>query len=115
VRPGKAPRLEGRFAPLRLTASPGRPAPNVCGRRASLHDESTWMHPELRRARGLYHEWRGLGERDRGRIGPFAREVKELALDLRGQADGEAAARELALANDALEVILRNTPARRAA
>jgi hypothetical protein len=73
------------------------------------------MHAELRRARGLYHEWRGLGERDRGRIAPFAREVKELALDLRGQADLDAALRELGLANDALEVILRNTPVLRAA
>jgi hypothetical protein len=73
------------------------------------------MHPELRRARRLYHEWRGLGERDRGRIAPFAREVKELALDLRGQADTDSALRELGLANDALEVILRNTPLRRAA
>jgi hypothetical protein len=73
------------------------------------------MHPELRRARRLYHEWRGLGERDRGRIAPFAREVKELALDLRGQADTDAALRELGLANDALEVILRNTPVARAA
>jgi hypothetical protein len=73
------------------------------------------MHPELLRARSLYHEWRGLGERDRGRIAPFAREVKELALDLRGHADMDAAARELALANDALDVILRNTPVHRAA
>jgi hypothetical protein len=73
------------------------------------------MHPELRRARRLYHEWRGLGERDRGRIAPFAREVKELALDLRGQTDTDAALRELALASDALEVILRNTPVLRAA
>ncbi|MFL5840078.1 MAG: hypothetical protein ACJ77Z_06475 [Thermoleophilaceae bacterium] len=73
------------------------------------------MDSELRRARGLYHEWRALGERDRGRIAPFAREVKELALDLRGQADTDAALRELALANDALEVILRHTPVLRAA
>jgi hypothetical protein len=73
------------------------------------------MDPELRRARNLYHEWRGLGERDRGRIAPFAREVKELALDLRGQADTDAALRELGLANDALEVILSNTPVLRAA
>jgi hypothetical protein len=73
------------------------------------------MHPEMRRARGLYHEWRVLSERDRGRIAPFAREVKELALDLRGHADGGESADELARANDALEVILRNTVLTRAA
>jgi hypothetical protein len=73
------------------------------------------MDPELQRARRLYHAWRGLGERDRGRVAPLAREVKELALDLRGYAEMDAAVRELALANDALEVILRNTPALRAA
>jgi hypothetical protein len=73
------------------------------------------MHPEMRRARGLYHDWRILPERERGRIAPFAREVKELALDLRGHADNAEAARELAQANDALAAILRNTAIPRAA
>jgi hypothetical protein len=73
------------------------------------------MHPEMRRARNLYHEWRILPERERGRIAPFAREVKELALDLRGHADGVEAVKELSLANDALAVILRNTVLSRAA
>jgi hypothetical protein len=72
------------------------------------------MHPELRRARGLYHEWRCLPERDRGRIAPFAREVKERALDLRGYADAAAAERDLAQANDALEAILRHSGLRAA-
>ena len=66
------------------------------------------MHPELRRARSLYHEWRCLPERERGRVAPFAREVKELALDLRGHSDAVEAAEELAQANDALSAILRN-------
>jgi hypothetical protein len=72
------------------------------------------MHPELRRARALYHEWRLLPERERGRIAPFAREVKELALDLRGQDDSVEAERRLEQANDALMVILRHS-VRRAA
>ena len=72
------------------------------------------MHPELRRARGLYYEWRCLPELERGRIAPFAREVKELALDLRGHSDSADAARELAQANDALSAILRHSALRAA-
>ena len=72
------------------------------------------MHPELRRARALYYEWRYLPERERGRVAPFAREVKELALDLRGRIDSDAAVRELAQANDALTAILRHTGLRAA-
>ena len=64
------------------------------------------MHPELRRARSLYHEWRLLPERERSRLAPFAREVKELALDLRGHADSDAAERDLADANDRLDAVL---------
>lgn len=72
------------------------------------------MHPELRRARGLYYEWRCLPERERGRIAPFAREVKELALDLRGYVDDGDAVRELSQANDALTAILRHSVLRAA-
>ena len=72
------------------------------------------MHPELRRARALYHEWRHLPERERGRIAPFAREVKELALDLRGHADPHDAERDLAYANDALAAILTHSGLRAA-
>ena len=72
------------------------------------------MHPELRRARALYYEWRCLPERERGRVAPFAREVKELALDLRGHADSSAAERELAGANDALDAMLRHSALRAA-
>jgi hypothetical protein len=64
------------------------------------------MHPELRRARSLYHEWRLLPERERARLAPFAREVKELALDLRGHVNNPSAELELADANDALEGML---------
>jgi hypothetical protein len=72
------------------------------------------MHPELRRARTLYYEWRCLPERERGRIAPFAREVKELALDLRGHVETANAELELKLANDALTAILRHTDLRAA-
>lgn len=73
------------------------------------------MHPELRRARALYHEWRCIfDERERGRLAPYAREVKELALDLRGHDDGVAAELELAHANDALATLLLGSAARAA-
>lgn len=79
--------------------------------------ESPRMHPELRRARSLYYDWRCLPDPLRARLSPFAREVKELALDLRGHAAGDvdAAARDLAQANTALEAILRSTAFERAA
>jgi hypothetical protein len=73
------------------------------------------MHPELRRARGLYHQWRLLPERERSRVAPAAQEVKDLALDMRGYADGAAAERRLAEANEALALILRNAALSRAA
>jgi hypothetical protein len=72
------------------------------------------MHPELRRARSLYHEWRLLPQREMARLAPFAREVKELALDLRGHADSEAAVDELAGANEALDAMLRHSALRAA-
>jgi len=72
------------------------------------------MHPELRRARALYYEWRCLPDQERGRIAPFARDVKELALDLRGHADARVAELELAQANDALGAILRHSSLRAA-
>lgn len=72
------------------------------------------MHPELRRARALYYEWRCLPDRERGRIAPFAREVKELALDLRGHENTYEAEHELAQANDALTAILRQSALRAA-
>jgi hypothetical protein len=72
------------------------------------------MHPELRRARSLYHEWRLLPQREMARLAPFAREVKELALDLRGHVDAGDAELELAQANDALDEMLRNSALRAA-
>ena len=72
------------------------------------------MHPELRRARALYHEWRLLPERERARLAPFAREVKDLALDLRGHVDRGSAERELAEANDALDGMLIHSALRAA-
>lgn len=72
------------------------------------------MHPELRRARALYHEWRLLPQRELARLAPFAREVKELALDLRGHADSADAELELTQANDALDSMLRHSALRAA-
>src|SRR4051794_16383478 len=72
------------------------------------------MHPELRRARALYHEWRLLPQRELARLAPFAREVKELALDLRGRIDSVAAEHELAQANEALDAMLRHSALRAA-
>jgi hypothetical protein len=72
------------------------------------------MHPELRRARSLYHEWRLLPQREMARLAPFAREVKELALDLRGRTDADAAVDELTLANDALDGMLGHSALRAA-
>jgi hypothetical protein len=65
------------------------------------------MHsPQMRLARALYHEWRLLPDRERGRIAPIAREVKGLALDLRGQFDAIRAEAELALANEGLAIVI---------
>lgn len=69
--------------------------------------KSTRMHsPQLRLARALYHEWRMLPDRQRGRLAPLAREVKELALDLRWQLDSRTAEAELALANEGLAIVI---------
>ncbi|HEX6697724.1 MAG TPA: hypothetical protein VF080_13030, partial [Solirubrobacteraceae bacterium] len=78
------------------------------------HGELHAMHPELRRARALYHEWRLLPQREMARLAPFAREVKELALDLRGHTDSVSAERELAQANEALDAMLRHSALRAA-
>lgn len=69
------------------------------------------MHPDLRAARALYHEWRHLPVPDRERAAPLAREVKAQALDLRGHVDIAAAARKLAAANAALAEVLRTAQA----
>jgi hypothetical protein len=65
------------------------------------------MHsPQLRLARALYQEWRQLPDRERGRLAPLAREVKELALDLRWEMDSTRAEAELAEANRALAIVV---------
>jgi hypothetical protein len=72
------------------------------------------MHPQMRTARALYHEWRYLPETERARLSPLAREVKDLALDLRGRADPGEAERELAHANAALAASLATVVSRAA-
>ena len=51
-------------------------------------------------ARGLHGRWRRLGADDRARLEPLAADVKERALDARGESDPATAGRAL---NDASE------------
>lgn len=95
--------------------APGGVAMHTPRRSGRAPAEIPSMHPELREARSLYHEWRHLPERELGRIAPFAREVKELALDLRGRVDTDEAIRELAQANAVLRAMLRSAELSRAA
>ena len=64
------------------------------------------LTPQLRLARTLYREWQLLDDPDRARIAPIAREVKDLALELRGRLDRRGAEAELAEANEALAIVL---------
>ena len=64
------------------------------------------LTPQLRLARTLYREWQLLEEPARARIAPIAREVKDLALELRGRFDRGAAEGELAEANEALAIVI---------
>lgn len=64
------------------------------------------LTPQLRLARTLYREWQLLDEPARSRIAPIAREVKDLALELRGRFDRGAAEGELAEANEALAIVI---------
>ena len=64
------------------------------------------LSPQLRLARALYHEWRLLPDRERRRIEPIAREVKELALDLRGNMDRATAEAGLAMATEGLAIAI---------
>ena len=64
------------------------------------------LTPQLRLARTLYREWQQLEEPGRSRVAPIAREVKELALELRGRLDRGAAEHELGEANEALAILI---------
>ena len=64
------------------------------------------LTPQMKLARTLYREWQMLDEPQRGRTGPIAREVKDLALELRGRFDRGVAEAELAQANEALAIVL---------
>jgi len=64
------------------------------------------LPPQLRLARTLYREWQLLDEPGRSRIAPIAREVKDLALELRGHFDRRGAEAELAAANEALAIVI---------
>jgi hypothetical protein len=56
----------------------------------------------VRLARTLHSRWLRMGEDDRERLAPLARDARDRALDLRGSADRESAERELNAANESL-------------
>ena len=64
------------------------------------------LTPQLRLARTLYREWQLLEDPARSRIAPIAREVKDLAFELRGRIDRRAAEAELGEANEALAIVI---------
>ena len=53
----------------------------------------------IRVARAMHGRWRRMSATDRDRLEPLAEDVRERALDLRGEADPETAGRELREAN----------------
>lgn len=53
-------------------------------------------------ARSLHGRWRRLSSGDRDRLRPLADEVKDLALNIRGEADPAEAGRDLAAAGERL-------------
>lgn len=62
-------------------------------------------------ARSLYGRWRRLPASSRGRIERLAEDVKQRALDLRGELDPEPAGRELRVANERLADAIVDTAA----
>jgi hypothetical protein len=56
----------------------------------------------VRLARTLHSRWLRMGEDERERLAPLARDARDRALDLRGSADREQAERELKAANESL-------------
>jgi hypothetical protein len=63
----------------------------------------------VRVARSLYGRWRVLPEPDRLRIGPLAEDLKQRALDVRGDADREQAGQDLRAANETFAAALVET------
>jgi hypothetical protein len=63
----------------------------------------------VRVARSLYGRWRVLPEPDRRRIGPMAEDLKQRALDVRGDADREQAGQDLRAANETFAAALVET------
>jgi hypothetical protein len=63
----------------------------------------------VRVARSLYGRWRVLPEPDRRRIGPMAEDLKQRALDVRGDADRERAGQDLRAANETFAAALVET------
>jgi len=60
-------------------------------------------------ARALHDRWRRLSARERARLEPLAGEVRERALDLRGEPNTNTAQRDLHVANERLADALIGT------
>ena len=56
----------------------------------------------VRLARTLHSRWLRMGEAERERLAPLARDARDRALDLRGTTDRGQAERELQAANESL-------------
>jgi hypothetical protein len=63
----------------------------------------------VRVARSLYSRWRVLPEADRRRIGPLAEDLKQRALDVRGDPDRAQAGQDLRAANETFAAALVET------
>ena len=63
----------------------------------------------VRVARALYGRWWRMSATDREPLGPLAEEVKARALDLRGEADPEAARQDLEKAGERLAAAIVET------
>lgn len=63
----------------------------------------------VRVARTLYGRWRVLPEADRRRIGPMAEDLKQRALDVRGDPDRDQAGQDLRAANETFAAALVET------
>jgi hypothetical protein len=74
----------------------------TAGRAAKLAEHGAAALLGVQVARSLHGRWRKLAVVDRERLEPLAKDVKNRALDIRGESDPEAAGVELKAANERL-------------
>jgi hypothetical protein len=72
------------------------------GRAAKIAEHGAAALLGVQVARSLHGRWRRLSTVDRERLEPLAEDVKERALDIRGESDPETAGRELNSASERL-------------